>query len=398
VPRKGRSERGRCGPYFVLSCSEGGKTVSLAVDQSQAGGAGPHRRGGLSAVRGVVPGVRAADPSSWASWSDLGAGKARKETAEVIVEQYQEVQRIVAQTASARNVDLEGWETTLRAAALAVGAGALEQLLDGIGSAPVPRPGPQPVGRSPAAVPPEVVPRPRDLRRRAGMDRARIGMGHRLQPVTDPHLRRLPPRPGRTRPGQPPATIAHAVSARRRHDRSVGDDHLFTTYGPPLVLKSDNGSTFIAKIFTTLLLRWGVTSLLSPPQWPPYNGSIEAWFGISKTRIRIEAVRHGRFDRWLLDDIEAARQLANCASRPWAYSALRRGSDGIGVLRSPRSGTKTSKTRSAITEESSERTRLLAGPTNSAATTGPWWPGNPSAKPLRPQLSSSPEDANYSAF
>jgi hypothetical protein len=46
------------------------------------------------------------------------------------------VQRILTQAASARNVDLEAWETALRAAVLAAGAGALAQLLDGIGSGP----------------------------------------------------------------------------------------------------------------------------------------------------------------------------------------------------------------------------------------------------------------------
>ena len=97
-------------------------------------------------------------------------------------------------------------------------------------------------------------------------------------------------------------------------------EHLFATCGPPLVLKSDNGSPFIADIFTKLMRRWGVTSLLSPPHWPPYNGSIEAGFGASKTRIHFEAVRHGRFNHWLLDDVEAARQLANCASRPWGVT------------------------------------------------------------------------------
>ena len=60
--------------------------------------------------------------------------------------------------------------------------------------------------------------------------------------------------------------------------------------------------------------------LLSPPYWPPYNGAIEAGFGSAKTRICIEAARHGRFDHWLLDDVEAARQLANGASRPWGIT------------------------------------------------------------------------------
>jgi transposase InsO family protein len=94
-------------------------------------------------------------------------------------------------------------------------------------------------------------------------------------------------------------------------------EHLFFTFGPPLILKSDNGSPFVAGLFEELLLRWDVIPLLSPPHCPQYNGSIEAGFGSAKTRIYIEAARHGRIDHWAFEDVEAARQLANCASRPW---------------------------------------------------------------------------------
>jgi putative transposase len=94
-------------------------------------------------------------------------------------------------------------------------------------------------------------------------------------------------------------------------------EHLFTACGPPLVLKDDNGSPFIAEIFEHILARWGVIQLLSPKYYPQYNGSTEAGFGPSKTRIFFEAARHGRFDHWISDDAEAARLLANCASRPW---------------------------------------------------------------------------------
>lgn len=50
------------------------------------------------------------------------------------VEQDLEVQRVLKQTASARQVDLEGWEMTLRTAVLSAGARMLENLLEGIGS------------------------------------------------------------------------------------------------------------------------------------------------------------------------------------------------------------------------------------------------------------------------
>jgi transposase InsO family protein len=97
-------------------------------------------------------------------------------------------------------------------------------------------------------------------------------------------------------------------------------EHLFVIHGPPLLAKADNGSPFISLDMEKLLARWEVTLLLSPPRWPQYNGSVEAGFGSAKTRIHIEAARHGRLDHWLLDDVEAARLLANCASRPWGVT------------------------------------------------------------------------------
>jgi len=97
-------------------------------------------------------------------------------------------------------------------------------------------------------------------------------------------------------------------------------EHLFATHGPPLLAKADNGSPFISEDLEKLLRLWEVTLLLSPPRWPQYNGSVEAGFGSAKTRIHIEAARHGRMDHWLLDDVEAARLLANCDSRPWGVT------------------------------------------------------------------------------
>ena len=96
---------------------------------------------------------------------------------------------------------------------------------------------------------------------------------------------------------------------------------LFIQHGPPLVYKSDNGSAFISADFVELLRRWQVTALLSPPCTPRYNGSAEAGIGSLKTRIFYQAIRHGAYD-WTSDDVEAARQQANCAVRPYGGGLL----------------------------------------------------------------------------
>jgi len=95
---------------------------------------------------------------------------------------------------------------------------------------------------------------------------------------------------------------------------------LFLRYGPPLVLKSDNGSHFIDQIVGALLGAWLVTQLLSPPRLPAYNGSIEAGIGGLKTRAHHEAARHDRPGEWTCDDVEAARLLANSSAQPFGRS------------------------------------------------------------------------------
>ena len=85
---------------------------------------------------------------------------------------------------------------------------------------------------------------------------------------------------------------------------------LFLEHGPPLVLKSDNGSGFISKAVRRFLDRWQVSPLYSPPRTPEYNGSIEAGNG-AKTHTHEEAARQGRAGHWTADDLEAARRMAN---------------------------------------------------------------------------------------
>jgi transposase InsO family protein len=92
---------------------------------------------------------------------------------------------------------------------------------------------------------------------------------------------------------------------------------LFMIYGPPLVLKLDNGSPFVAAMTRELLAQWGVIPLYSPPGCPQYNGAIEAGIGALKVRTHYQAVRQGRPGEWALEDAEAARQQGNTLGRPW---------------------------------------------------------------------------------
>lgn len=92
---------------------------------------------------------------------------------------------------------------------------------------------------------------------------------------------------------------------------------LFRQYGAPLVLKSDNGSAFLAGQCTALLAAWGVWQLFSPPRMPRYNGSCEAGIGSMKTRTHHQAAGGNHAGEWTCADAEAARQQANETARPW---------------------------------------------------------------------------------
>jgi transposase InsO family protein len=91
---------------------------------------------------------------------------------------------------------------------------------------------------------------------------------------------------------------------------------LFTVYGPPLVLKMDNGSPFVAAATQTLLAQWQVLPLYSPPRLPQYNGAVEAGIGALKARTHYQASRRGHPDLWTLADTAAAQEQANSLGRP----------------------------------------------------------------------------------
>jgi hypothetical protein len=86
---------------------------------------------------------------------------------------------------------------------------------------------------------------------------------------------------------------------------------LFLEYGPPLVLKSDNGSAFKSQRLQDLLAAWRVTPLFSPPRMPRYNGACEAGNHALKDRTRQEAALRGHPDFWTSADLEVARRHSN---------------------------------------------------------------------------------------
>jgi putative transposase len=96
-------------------------------------------------------------------------------------------------------------------------------------------------------------------------------------------------------------------------------DELFQHHAPPLVLKSDNGSAFIAETTIEILHQYAVEHLRSPPRIPSYNGALERSNGTLKTYTQLRAIREGHPLRWTTEDLEEARQLDNAISRPWGY-------------------------------------------------------------------------------
>ena len=88
-------------------------------------------------------------------------------------------------------------------------------------------------------------------------------------------------------------------------------EYLFRKYGPPLVLKSDNGSAFISDQWQSLLQRWHVTPLYSPVAHPQYNGSVEAGIGAMKVRTEMLARAREPGTCWTQVDMDQALKQAN---------------------------------------------------------------------------------------
>jgi len=123
------------------------------------------------------------------------------------------------------------------------------------------------------------------------------------------------------------------VAAATAADTGAALAALFLEHGPPLVLKSDNGSAFISAHAASLLAAWRVVPLFSPPHTPQYNGACEAGIGGLKTRTHHRAAGNGRPGQWTCEDVEAARRMADEEHYPWRLRG--RTADETWRLRTP---------------------------------------------------------------
>jgi Spy/CpxP family protein refolding chaperone len=94
---------------------------------------------------------------------------------------------------------------------------------------------------------------------------------------------------------------------------------LFWEHGPPLLLKSDNGSAFIAQDTGDLLAAWGILHLRSPVATPQYNGSCEAAGGSHKRMTDDQAALAAHPGHWTTSDLQQARMIRNRLGRPWGH-------------------------------------------------------------------------------
>ncbi len=86
---------------------------------------------------------------------------------------------------------------------------------------------------------------------------------------------------------------------------------LVAQHGPPLVLKSDNGSAFTSALWVEWAARWQIMPLFSPVRMPRYNGACEAGIGGMKRRTELIAARNDRLLDWSCNDLFAALVWAN---------------------------------------------------------------------------------------
>ena len=94
---------------------------------------------------------------------------------------------------------------------------------------------------------------------------------------------------------------------------------LLVSHGPPLVIKSDQGSAFVGQVMGSLLKRWRVTPLFSPKGLPQYNGALERSNSTNKAYTHQQAIGEGHPCHWTTQNLEAAQRLSNAIARPWGH-------------------------------------------------------------------------------
>ena len=96
-----------------------------------------------------------------------------------------------------------------------------------------------------------------------------------------------------------PPLVARSMTGARVAEHLEG---LFKRYGPPVVLKRDNGADLNSAEVNAVLREYRVLPLNSPEHYPPYNGSIEEaqkelkeclrrWQACSKSEVSEEAIQ-----------------------------------------------------------------------------------------------------------
>ncbi len=97
---------------------------------------------------------------------------------------------------------------------------------------------------------------------------------------------------------------------------------LFDEHGPPLVLKSDNGSQFRDEGTKATLAQYRIAPLYNPVRHPSYNGGVERANGQLAGYQEAVAEAHGRAGLPTRGDAEQARQLANELTRRDGFAGL----------------------------------------------------------------------------
>jgi transposase InsO family protein len=90
-------------------------------------------------------------------------------------------------------------------------------------------------------------------------------------------------------------------------------------YGPPLVIKSDNGSAFVSDLTLTFWRNHQVEALFSPAGYPGYNGALERSNSTLKSLTDHQAQDESHPWRWTGENVSCAHRLANSVSRPWGH-------------------------------------------------------------------------------